>query len=430
MAKIIEHRKFVLAASGINSNKVWEGILYDNGDVECRYGRVGKKMQVKLSPGKGRSYLDSKIREKTTPCKDYDGGCYKEIKTLESQDHSGEIVVKDKLKEIAKRKVGTCAVTKKLVEYFTEVNAHNITNATGGKISYNFSSGTLKTPLGIITLENINEARLKLVDIKKNITSKKLGKAFTNSVDDFLMLVPQDIGMKYDPISILGSVDKIAKQNDLLDMLEASYSSVVKSADGKTVDIDDGMFNVKMEVLDDKKEFDRIEKLFNKTKQQLHYGVYGMKISKIYKVNIERMTKEFDSNATNMPNIWELWHGTKDSNILSIINSGFKVSPPSTAYISGKAFGNGLYFSDQSTKSLNYCGSNWGGSGSKGSYFMFLNDVAMGNYYVPKSTTSSNPPAGYDSYFAKAGETGYIQNNEMIIFKEYQVKPKYLLEFK
>lgn len=94
----------------------------------------------------------------------------------------------------------------------------------------------------------------------------------------------------------------------------------------------------------------------------------------------------------------------------------------------GAMFGYGLYFSDQSTKSLNYCdGMLWNNSKKQDKVYMFLAEVAMGNFYIPKDSTRNNPPKGYDSYFAKGRESG-VQNNEMIVFNTNQIKLKYILE--
>jgi poly [ADP-ribose] polymerase 2/3/4 len=90
-------------------------------------------------------------------------------------------------------------------------------------------------------------------------------------------------------------------------------------------------------------------------------------------------------------------------------------------------FGNGLYFSDQSTKSLNYSYGYWNGV-REPNCFMFIADVAMGNASTPSGPTRNNPPAGHDSYFAQANKSG-VQNNEMIVFRTSQVQLRWLIEF-
>jgi poly [ADP-ribose] polymerase len=92
-------------------------------------------------------------------------------------------------------------------------------------------------------------------------------------------------------------------------------------------------------------------------------------------------------------------------------------------------FGNGVYFSDQSTKSLNYAAGYWDGKAADERCYMFLADVAMGRPWHPDRTGSSvKPPAGYDSVFARGGKDRVL-NNEMIVYRTSQVNLKYLVEF-
>jgi poly [ADP-ribose] polymerase len=93
-------------------------------------------------------------------------------------------------------------------------------------------------------------------------------------------------------------------------------------------------------------------------------------------------------------------------------------------------FGNGTYFSDQSTKSLNYAYGYWGNGSRDEMCYMFLCDVAMGKSYTPLlwSAGLNLPKAGTDSTFARAGVSGVV-NNEMIVYRTCQVNPTFLVEF-
>jgi poly [ADP-ribose] polymerase len=82
--------------------------------------------------------------------------------------------------------------------------------------------------------------------------------------------------------------------------------------------------------------------------------------------------------------------------------------------VTGRLYGDGIYASDISTKALGYAYGYWSGRRDD-NCFMFLLDMAMGDYYLPKRsnyTSTRYPASGYDSTFAKEG-TG-IMNNEMI----------------
>ena len=117
---------------------------------------------------------------------------------------------------------------------------------------------------------------------------------------------------------------------------------------------------------------------------------------------------------------------TKKHNIISIMKKGLIIPPATASYCTGRMFSNGLYFSDQSTKSLNYSYGYWDSNRDSNCY-MFLADVLMGKEYVPYRSCSTFPN-GYDSIFAKAGKSGVI-NNEMVVPNTNQANLKYLIEF-
>ena len=142
------------------------------------------------------------------------------------------------------------------------------------------------------------------------------------------------------------------------------------------------------------------------------------------------MHDDFEAKGRTVGNLMRLWHGTSCANCLSILKAGF-IIPKSggSIYVCGRNFGDGIYFSDQSTKSIRYATGAWGGSGGGDRKFMFLVDVAMGNMYTPKDTFNGLPPKGYDSCFAKGGYSGRLANNEMVIYRRMQCDPVYIIEF-
>jgi poly [ADP-ribose] polymerase len=185
-----------------------------------------------------------------------------------------------------------------------------------------------------------------------------------------------------------------------------------------------------LERIGDKKEFDKIKNFYNKTKgghrDVAHYDVYT-----VYKLSIDTMSEAFKNKGSKVGNIKRLWHGTKASNMLSILKGGMIIPKGygGTIQVTGRMFGDGLYFSDQSTKAIRYATGAWGGGGSSDRKFMFLVDVAMGNEYFPSGWSGNlTLPRGYHSCFAKAGRSG-VMNNEMIVYNTAQANPVYIVEF-
>lgn len=433
MASIIKTKKFVYTSCEANSNKQWIIHLFDNGDVRVEFGRIGNdNLQSKDFPGEGEDFFNTKIKDKIKPSKHYLGGSYKEVETLDSSIEVSNTKLNastNELKKLATKQIASCPITEKLVAFFVDVNAHDIYKATSGKIQYNASSGLFQTPLGIITKASIEEARSKLDIIAGYVEKNKLSdKKFIKTLEDYCMLIPSDLGRKFSPVDFIGSQAKVQAQNTLLDGLDASYASAISIPQSANQDVEPQLFNVKMAVLDDKEEFSRIEKLFNKTRKDIHYSAKGKKLIRVYTISIEHMNKEFENYGKKMDNIWELWHGTKPSNAISLLKKGFIIPPATASYVCGRSFLDGVYFSDISTKSLQYATGHWNGR-DEGKYFMLLNSVAMGKYFIPNSSMSGKWPSGYDSIYAKAGETGGLIHSEMVVPNTAQIKPNFLCEF-
>lgn len=131
------------------------------------------------------------------------------------------------------------------------------------------------------------------------------------------------------------------------------------------------------------------------------------------------------------------WHGSRNENWWSILDSGL-VLRPTSAVITGKMFGYGLYFADKARKSFNYTsyrGSYWA-RGSSDTAFMCMYDVHLGNslhvkqheYWMKTLDKRKLRNKGeYDSLFAEGGVD--LRNNEYIIYDESQCTPRYLVEF-
>ena len=451
MANIAEKRCFSQFNAMGHNNKFWNITLFDDSSVEVHFGPQGKSGQRKTySAGEkkgGRAGFEAQIRDKTGPS--HHGGPYIENKVLEvvQTTSSPQVVHKHELKDKAVRDIvrdNASPELKKLIHYFAEVNAHNILEASGGKITYDTSSGAFKTTQGIVTLHQIQEARTLLDNIdtfsskpnfQKLIEAKGVGsesRPLFEHINMYLSLIPQaGLVRQMDLNAIFSASGGLRKQNDILDGLEASYASVLAASakkDGKVVaaPVDSPIFKVTLEPMDDK-EFRRVKKLYNDTKGS-HWDVQSYDVKAVWNLKIHAMDSAFESKGKAVGNIMELWHGSGAANYLSILKVGMLIPRSGgSIHVTGRLYGDGLYFSDQSTKSIRYATGAWGGSGKNDRKFMLLNQVAMGKTYIPRGGFS-HLPAGFDSCFAKAGVSG-VQNNEMIVYKLFQANPVRLVEF-
>jgi poly [ADP-ribose] polymerase 2/3/4 len=417
-----------------NSNKVWTGIAYDTGLFETQFGRVrdgknlAKKQKQFRSKVEAEHELDKKRREKLRKG-------YKDTVVLDN--HVETTIKKDKqdeLSRLATEQIGGAAedsVTAELIKYLVEVNIHHITHATN--IKYNAKNATFSTPLGILTPEAIGEARDFLNEIKTfNDAEEADDSARAKRVRDYFQLVPKDFGMKIPPVSeLLATDEQIEEQVSILEALESAITIDTPQTSHKKF-FQCRLIKIPHYTDEGRKLFREVRGLYEKTRNaKYHPGVAKLKLTRLYEVEIESMKANFEATAKKIGNVQQdLWHGTKASNLLSILKNGLIIPPANASHCTGRMFGNGIYTSLQSTKALNYATNYWNQSGQADQRtFMFLCEAALGKTYKPTIFSNKTYPAsGTDSTWVKPGIAGVI-NHECIVYDPAQINLKYLAEF-
>ena len=423
MATLLKEIKLIMTEVGTNNNKWWTGQLFDDGMVKANWGRVGYTGDNGEWTG-GQSYLDKKIKEKLKKG-------YTELKTVGTIPNDGvapSVVKNQDLHTIARAQIIKTSnpTLERLITRFVQVNVHKITRDT--QITYNATTGLFATPMGIVTMEGLTEARDLLADLAPLIRSHNFGPKSDALLSKYLRLIPQHLGMgRFNTETVIPDDSGLQKQQDLLDSLESSYQALQTSPTptvSPTNKSQEQVFKVDLDVLTDQSERARLDRYFETSKKRMH-GYDNVRIKEIFKVTIHEMNNKFLHTDSH---IVEVFHGSSMANCLSILKGGLKINPPSTAVIAGKLFGNGLYGAVSSTKSLGYCLNRWGQGGVGDAAFLFVCSFAMGRAY---STTSygCSCPSGYDSIWAKASPTG-LNNDELIVYSGNRVRINYLLECK
>ena len=82
--------------------------------------------------------------------------------------------------------------------------------------------------------------------------------------------------------------------------------------------------------------------------------------------------KHFDDRGYNRTRRLLLWHGTKRSNLHSILENGFRRPNGTQGMSNGGMFGNGVYFADRMSKSAHY-------TDRSGAELMFICEVSLGS---------------------------------------------------
>lgn len=430
MSELVEQKRFVKSYAGKNNNKYWYISLFTDGSVRTEWGRIGvERGQSKTFPysgiDAGRNQFNKKIQSKLKGKKDEPP--YQEVEVVETQGVTHVSGTSQSLESIVLSQLsdGTDVIIK-LLQYLLQENRHSILSTT--TMTYSDTSGLFSTPVGVVSRDTVSKARDLLNTILDDIAQNDVGNnKHVQHIEQYLMYIPQKIKDMRTVSDLFQSQEQIIAQNNILDSLDSSLD-IVESSSGQQPQQQDSpgvTLGSSIHMCDDKHQFKHIRDFFVKTINDRHTSK-DLRLKVVYNIDIQKMSIPYQQ-YTHLGNIMELWHGTKVANVLSILCSGFSMAPPSTVRITGKMYGPGLYFSDQSTKSLNYSDGYWGGGGRSSRVFMFLNDVVMGKMYKPRSS-GSTMPSGYHSIFAEAGKSG-VYNNEMIVRQTGQINPTYLCEF-
>ncbi|WOF81822.1 WGR domain-containing protein (plasmid) [Pseudomonas sp. FeN3W] len=427
MSALVRSEMLVKTNVDDNNNKFWKVEQFDNHTVQVTNGRVGSNGQLQplksfASEIQASRFLQSKMNSKLR-----DGyQLFKGIQTDAGKSSMSRMALEMAASEQIRTK--DLDVVSDLVKRLVKANVHSILSSTD--LKYDEDTGLFQTPLGIVTLESLSEARQLLTELGKSIEKGDFDSApVKTNLASYLMLIPQKVGRKLAVRDVLPDMEAIQKQNSLLDDLEASVGQVEElqknKVEEKAVEVPQ-IFNCEINVLRDKKVLKWIDEFFASTASTRHAS-FGYKIKCVYEVTIDEMQKAYDSEGKKLGNVMRLWHGTRPGNILSILKSGLIIPRSNAPHVCGRMFGDGLYCSDQSTKSLNYATGWWAGA-KENQCFMFLADVAMGKVHVPRGPSQNLPAPGTDSTFAKANISS-VMNNEMIVYKTNQATVRYLVEF-
>lgn len=406
-----------------NSNKFHKWTKRVDGQYDHCYGRVGtpgvthvvpeSKMQAKMRDALNHGYTQVEVAA------DVGSGM---VNTASVQKAD---IRQKAIDEIASGDKGLAD----LVGLLVDRNTREITSTTTLKVDT--ATGLFKTDGGVIvTRKVVDEARVLLGQVKPLFgkQTQSVPGGLDKLACDYLMRIPTDIGRSRPTFqNVFPDQASVDKQEQILDALLGSLDMLTKPA-APAADAPKTAakktWSVKLTPVD-VKELKRIDTKFRST-FQAHHAASALKPKRAWTLSIDHMDEGFAADGAKVGNVQELWHGTRVGNLLSIFSRGLIIPPWADA---GRMFGDGVYFSDISTKSLNYAYGYWGGGKTDNNCFMLLNDVAMGKPFVPCGCGSwKKAPDGHDSVFAQPGISG-IANNEMIVFRATQCKVTRLVEF-
>lgn len=397
-------RHLVMVTAGANNNKYYD--MKPQGDMwVATYGRIGSGSQTRTY---SKREWDKKYNEKI---------------------RKGYIDQTDLIQDLISTEKPTQSEYKEIDNAKIEAIVERLQAMAKKAISENYTVSSNKVTQAMIDeAQNIITGLLNITDVKIfNDELLKLFATIPRKMSSVSSYIARDNG-EFNKI--------ISREQDLLDIMKGQV--VQKQVVEETKEIKPINDSTILEHLG--LEFEECSKEDIAT-IKVALGSCSDKFHKAWKVKNLRTQKRFDDfvKENNIKDVRLLFHGSRNENWWSIINSGLRLRP-TNAVITGKMFGYGIYYAPKARKSLGYTslsGSYWA-RGSSSSGFMALMDVAYGKPYDVYSFDSKYYNFNYEALQKNcpganclhAHEGNMLRNDEIIVYKEEQCTIKYLVELK
>ena len=399
---------FLVMVTAANNNKYYK-LIPDGDYFNVEFGRVGATCQKARYP---MSDWDKKYKEKVkkgyVDQTDLMADLIQEVKPKTEKEYRDieskaiQMIV-DRLQDMAK----------KSIQKNYKVGAAEVTQAMCDKAQSKIDEINLS--LDKMTVKKFNDELLVLF----GIIPRKMANVndyLCNSKDDFTKIMQ--------------------REQDTLDVMKGQVVQHIATTTDEKEPAGEEPKQTILEALG--LEFSEITKEEEEHIKDL-LGESRSKFRRAWKVTNLKTQKRFDDfvKKEKIKEIKELWHGSRNENWWSIVQTGL-VLRPCNVVISGKMFGIGTYFAPKAQKSIGYTslqGSYWAG-GKESTAYMAVMKVAYGKPYDVYSFDSKyynfnyerlqEAKKGANCLHAHAGSM--LRNDEIVIYKEEQCTIEYLVE--
>jgi len=281
-----------------------------------------------------------------------------------------------------------------------------------------------------VTLEQVRKAQSILDEF--DILDKTDEKQVNEKLLELYTVIPRR--MQHVTNHLLPSIDlekTLEKEQDNLDAMSSQVQiNEQEKENNKNLSEKDLKKQTILDVLgvEEMEEVTNVKELEYLTKQITSRN----SIKTIFKLNKPQEDETFQKWVSKSKNTQTriLIHGTRCSSVLSILKQGLKIRPSGNFQFSGKVYGNGNYFSEVVSKSLNY-------TGYDQDKILLVYEVHTGNPFIYEGWYRGNSftldydnlsKRGFDSTHVNAGNG--LLNSEIIVYNEQQCRIKYIIWLK
>lgn len=400
---------------GSNKNKFYIMQVINTGSKYCvyiRYGRIGEKGTISYkdftSEQQAISFFEKQFRSKTgNSWYDRDNFVKKDRKYFLAEIECAD-VSEEESESKSSESESSIDIDSRVTDFLKLICNINYMKNTLVQLEID----TEKMPLGKISQTQIDKAYDILNQINQNLGKHK---DLVKLSSEFYTLIPIACGRQSPPI--INSTKLVGKNLDLLNELShmvfgSKAVTKLKKEKGNIQKIYDDL-HTEITPLDETDEMYQIlEEYLRNSKAPTHNFKY--EILDIFEINRESEREIYDQFTKKINNKTLLFHGTRVSNLVSILQNGLMCDPSRMGInvsIAGKMFGLGLYFANSASKSIQYCAYDT----SDNIACLFIAEVALGKQLEKKSATPSltdkTMPKGYHSTWG-LGKSGFSEYDE------------------
>ncbi|KAK2387997.1 Poly [ADP-ribose] polymerase 1 [Trifolium repens] len=259
-----------------------------------------------------------------------------------------------------------------------------------------FEINMSEMPLGKLSKSNIQKGFEALTDIQNLFKSSNPDPSLRDSLlidasNRFFTMIPS-----IHPHIIRDEDDFKSKVKMLEALQDIEIASRLVGFDANNDDsIDDNYKKLHCNISPlphDSEDFRLVEKYLHTTHAPTHTD-WSLELEEVFSLEREGEFDKYAPYRDKVGNRMLLWHGSRLTNFVGILNQGLRIAPPE-APATGYMFGKGIYFADLVSKSAQYCFTDKKNPVG----LMLLSEVALGNVYeLKKAKYIDKPPQGKHS---------------------------------
>lgn len=410
----------------------------DSGQKECRYASSLADAQSiyqtiynqKTSPRKGYQELalaSSNIgsaQARGTSSGDVDD------KTLEKIAEKEKGKAKAKKPKVKKTKLSAAVQT--IVRYMYDEATNALTTTVNAKITAN----GIETPLGILTIGQIEKGEEILTDAYQ-LFNKKGARNKAGRLEDlsssFYTAIPHRFGRSRAAAeaAVINSLADFEQKQETLqlmkDMLQVNGEGEGNVLFDAAIDQEYEALGCEIGAVDGKSdEFAEIKAYIEKSQIKTK----SVRVKNVYTLNRPEERKAFRSKLSNQR---QLFHGSRIQNWVGLLSRGILMPKIVVSMGVNRTdagwLGNGIYFGDAACTSSFYTT-----SGKKKTRLMAVCNVGLGKIkkYTKITYGLDEPPKGYDSCHGVRRtklKSSQFDDDEYVIYDTNQQHMQYLVEF-